>query len=93
VIATTQPTPEIACDMWNLNHALQAATSTWHPVLKMYGTPSSTFLKGMIGWPIVLGGFPLGKMILISFHSSSGIWSMVQSSLLSFSFFWMKATH
>ena len=35
--------------------------------------PSSTFLYGTIGLPIVLSGFSSGKIFLISFHISSGM--------------------
>ena len=41
----------------------------------MYRIPSGTFLYGIIGRPIVLDGFSLGKMILILFHNSFGILS------------------
>jgi hypothetical protein len=51
----------------------------------MYRIPSSIFLKGTDGRPVALGGFSLGKIFLISSHSSSGILNMVQLSFLSFS--------
>ena len=35
--------------------------------------PSSTFLYGTIGRPIVFSGFSSGKIFLISFHRSSGM--------------------
>ena len=79
--------------LWHVEPEPYSAGSIfhWHPVLRMYGTPSSAFLKGTVGRPIVLGGFSLGKTHLISSHNSSGILSMVQLSHLSFSF-WIQAT-
>ncbi|MGB6629362.1 MAG: hypothetical protein WBE61_14655, partial [Nitrososphaeraceae archaeon] len=45
----------------------------WHPVLSTYNNiPSSTFLNGTIGRPIVSTGFSAGNMFFTSFHRSSG---------------------
>ena len=45
----------------------------WHQVLKTDMIPSSTFLYGTIGLPMVFSGFSSGKIILISFHRLSGM--------------------
>jgi hypothetical protein len=44
----------------------------WHPVLSIYNTPSSTFLNGTTGRPIVSTGFSAGSMFFTSFHRSPG---------------------
>jgi hypothetical protein len=44
----------------------------WHPVLIIYNIPSSTFLNGTTGRPIVSTGFSAGSMFFTSFHRSPG---------------------
>ena len=54
----------------------------WHPVLRTYRIPSSTFLNEIMGRPIVLIGFSYGKRSFILSHSSSEILVMVDIFLL-----------
>src|SRR5271157_5711618 len=51
----------------------------WHPVLKMYRIPSSTFLNGTGGLPFVPGSFSFPNIGAISSQRSSGIRLMVGS--------------
>jgi hypothetical protein len=56
----------------------------------MYRIPSSsTFLNGIIGRPIVLEGFSLGKIMLIL---SYNIWNLEYSILSFISSFWIQVT-
>jgi hypothetical protein len=57
----------------------------WQPVLRTNTIPSSTFLYGIMGRPIVFSGFSSGKIFLISFHKSSGILVIVLTYFLLFS--------
>ena len=54
----------------------------WHPVLRTYRIPSSTFLNGIIGRPTVFFGFSSGKRSDILSHRSSEILVMVDTLLL-----------
>ena len=55
----------------------------WQPVLRTYRIPSSTFLNGIIGRPIVYLGFSYGKRSEILSHNSFEILVMVDTFLLS----------
>jgi len=59
--------------VWDQNHNLLATSSNWHPIPSTYKTPSSTFLNGTIGRPIVSICFSAGSMFFTSFHRSPGI--------------------
>ena len=73
---------------WNLRWHVEPEPNSfgsifhWHPVLRTYRIPSSTFLNGIMGRLTVYLGFSYGKRSEILSHNSSEILEMVDTFLL-----------